>query len=53
MYTINTMNVHMYLYKGATGYAGYASTYRAIPTSITIFICNYIKRKSYTHMLYN
>jgi hypothetical protein len=33
----------MYLYKGAT-------TYPAIPTSISIFICTYIKRKPYTRI---
>jgi hypothetical protein len=42
----------MYLYKAATGYVGYALAYPAIPTSTRIFICIYIKRKAYTHMLY-
>jgi hypothetical protein len=35
--------VYMYLYKGAT-------TYPAIPTSTSIFIRIYIKRKPYTHI---
>jgi hypothetical protein len=41
MYTINNY-VHMYLYKGATAYP-------AIPTSTSIFIRIYIKRKRYAH----
>jgi hypothetical protein len=37
----NAKYVHMYLYKGAT-------VYPAIPTITSIFICIYIKIKSYT-----